>query len=657
MVFGMCLGWAWGVISMKAALATRPAAETNAKLAQLGAAAQAQVPNAEQSSGQAAYTQVLIFEGFMLDPRVVITYFCMIGLFIYMIARLRVAAPKLVLTQIFGIVVSDIFLTIGPLLPSFSGTIPQVLVKPAVTAVGIGMVCNILFFPQSTSYIVLEGIEDILSPLKGLLDACLVSFERPSAQFDPAKLQATRAHVIAAGKGVDGGLGFLALDISAGRWNTEDIKSLILPVRQLSTSFLALLQFQIHRVEAKSKMTRLTEYGKLLQEGDHSKTPIHGHHQLAHALDLRQQFEPPQAEELVGKSLRALFNSSGNLLTTSTLALDAIVDAIHQVNTRRWLKRPSVSECEDVVARHEEVLRQLRKDTQEFAALTTEHLLDPHSHLFDKNGRLAHPGQSETSPLHGLLLGMVFEEKLLGVAEALEVLLARVVELEKHRTKTRIWPPTGLRQAGAYLTKHDSTPGVSSPGDDPVEAHKLNRKEKKKQKSEHEPGTQEQFDALRFHGGHKRSKLSKIVLGVADWFSNTEGMYALRILVVSIALALPAVFHSSAGFYYREKGLWALIMAQTGLVTYTADFVYGFIIRVAGTIMGGVLGMVIWYIGAGHGPGNPYGMAAIMALAIVCIMWARLFAPPAYLQGVMLLASTSVLVMAYSWADTVSSIL
>jgi hypothetical protein len=93
-------------------------------------------------------------------------------------------------------------------------------------------------------------------------------------------------------------------------------------------------------------------------------------------------------------------------------------------------------------------------------------------------------------------------------------------------------------------------------------------------------------------------------------------MYALRVLIVTIALALPAVLTSSAGFYYREKGLWALIMAQTGLVAYTADFVYGFALRTIGTVVGGILGMVCWYIEAGNGPGNPYGMAAIMALTI-----------------------------------------
>lgn len=83
LLLGMALGWAWGVISMKAALATRPAAETNARLAQLVATAQRHIQNPEQASGQSMYTQVLIFEGFMLDTRVTVTYFCMLGFFIY----------------------------------------------------------------------------------------------------------------------------------------------------------------------------------------------------------------------------------------------------------------------------------------------------------------------------------------------------------------------------------------------------------------------------------------------------------------------------------------------------------------------------------------------------------------------------------------------
>lgn len=70
-------------------------------------------------------------------------------------------------------------------------------------------------------------------------------------------------------------------------------------------------------------------------------------------------------------------------------------------------------------------------------------------------------------------------------------------------------------------------------------------------------------------------------------------------------------------------------MAQLGLVPYASDFVSGLIIRGLGTVAGGIVGLVVWYMGSGLGSGNPYGLSAVMAVVIIIIMtWWRLFAPP-----------------------------
>ncbi|RYG85722.1 MAG: hypothetical protein EON58_22635, partial [Alphaproteobacteria bacterium] len=119
---------------MKAAQATRPQAETQARLQLLG-------QEAVRSANSTAYpaASVLVYDGFMLDTRVTVTFFCMLCLFVYFMARLRIRAPKLALTAIFAWIVTDVFLTIGPLLPSFQGTIPQVLIKPAAAALAISL--------------------------------------------------------------------------------------------------------------------------------------------------------------------------------------------------------------------------------------------------------------------------------------------------------------------------------------------------------------------------------------------------------------------------------------------------------------------------------------------------------------------------------------
>ena len=82
-VLGMALGWAWGVIAMKAAMAARPATETQAKIQALGQAAYSQA----NSTGQpvAAVQQQLVYTGWMLDTRVTVVYYCLICLFIYLL--------------------------------------------------------------------------------------------------------------------------------------------------------------------------------------------------------------------------------------------------------------------------------------------------------------------------------------------------------------------------------------------------------------------------------------------------------------------------------------------------------------------------------------------------------------------------------------------
>lgn len=90
LILGMALGWAWGVIAMKAALAARPAAETNAQLQALGQEAY----SISNSTGQplASVQQVLVYEGWMLDVRVSVIYFSLICLMVYLLVSCRLSS-------------------------------------------------------------------------------------------------------------------------------------------------------------------------------------------------------------------------------------------------------------------------------------------------------------------------------------------------------------------------------------------------------------------------------------------------------------------------------------------------------------------------------------------------------------------------------------
>jgi hypothetical protein len=53
----------------------------------------------------------------------------------------------------------------------------------------------------------------------------------------------------------------------------------------------------------------------------------------------------------------------------------------------------------------------------------------------------------------------------------------------------------------------------------------------------------------------RRSGLARFIITTQEWLFNPDGLYTLRMVVLIVALAIPVVIPSSAGFYYREKGI------------------------------------------------------------------------------------------------------
>ncbi|KAI1610765.1 hypothetical protein EDD37DRAFT_681496 [Exophiala viscosa] len=657
------IGWAWGVLTMKAALATRPAAETNARLLELAHTASETTTNNQQASGQTTYTQILIYDGFMLDARITAVYFCMICVYIYLLARLRAAAPKLTLAQIFGTIIIDVVLTIGPLLPSFEGTIPQILLKPAATAVGLGVVCNVLLFPKSTSYIVLDSVKQLLLPMSEFVDACRISFDDSAKPMSVARLKAAKAAGMATYNGLEANLGFLALDVSICRWNFEDIGLLRKPLKHLFVTWESLIDSQIIRAKSQAKRQEFKE------KDEHKQSQIRGkpgQHQLAQQIDFARLFRnDTDSQDLFAQSMEALREASDPLMITCQEALGAMVETLSAVNERKYFKQPSAETCQVMGSRHRQILEKLQADIKLFTISTPHRVLEPNTHFFGADGNLSLPPGSGIAPVRGMIIALIWEERVMSFARALEYLLAQLVALEIHRTKTRLWMPTGLRHLGPWVFGREATPRVT-PVLNEMEEEQVTSEPKKSKKHSHkkqdgdkDDGTEDnvrstagQLESIRLHRGKQRSRVGSISLAIFKWFSSTSGLYALRVVIVTIALGIPAALPSTAGFFYREKGLWALIMAQVGMVPYAADFTWGLMLRLTGTVVGGVLGLVAWYIGAGDGPGNPYGIAAICVPFILVFMWGRLFGPPAFLQAIMLCAATFFLTVAYSWVDT-----
>ncbi|KAH7123504.1 hypothetical protein B0J13DRAFT_154901 [Dactylonectria estremocensis] len=641
-LLGLTSAWAWGVITMKAALATRPEAEMKARYGEL-------TQMAQNSTNPTQYVQVQVLNGYMLDVRVSLTYFFMMGLYLYLVARLRVRVPKLMLLQIMACIVSTIFLTQAPLLPTFRGNIGKVLVLPCAIAEAIAIVCNIFIFPTSSSTQALDGMGRLLASMPTFLDACLLGLQHPSLGMSTEVLTGARQKILTGYKQLDPVTKFLPIDFSIGRWSSDDLCTLNDSFRQLIIGFTGLLEVHRHKEVRKAKAKQALDFAQATEDGTHGGLAT-GRHQINRAVDFHLKANHPERAELVRKGLKALSGPTEPLVESCKESIEAISEGMLHSNAFK-----SVGHA-DMLQRHTATLEKLRECRDTFINATSGYMFEPSHRIFDDQGVLQVDAGSAPS-LTGIMLGLLIKERLTELADKLELLLSKIVELETTRTKLRLWLPTRLRSLFGWLSATDLTE-TDTPGadiGDTVMTRVSTVASNVRLPKEPNPNIKSarvELASMKTPNSRKRSGCGRILLSITNWLGSAEGIYGLRMVVVSLALSIPAVIQTTAGFYYREKGMWAVIMAQLALVPYTADVMYGIIVRAIGTIVGGVVGMAAWYIGAGNGPGNPYGEAAIMALVIVVFMWWRLFSSPALMPAGLMMAVTAYLVVAYSWIDT-----
>ncbi|SPJ75903.1 related to membrane protein [Fusarium torulosum] len=645
LLLGMCLAWCWGLLTMKAALATRSSTETQARFELLEQTAQEIAGQTGQSPAWEG--QILIHEGFMLDTRVTVVFFAMGCIFIYAVARMRCSNPKLVVFQTFGTIVTDIFLLFGPGLPRFQGDLASILVKPGATGIGLGVACSLLLFPKSTSYTVLTEIEKLIRMSN---KALAVTKNGLAGESNPlSDLQASRAGMIGVFKAGQPSLAFLPLDFSRGWWNANDIKGLHERARKLMFTSLYLLDFQIAHVRGQQKVEA---HNKAKGDGHLQPTTNGEKHELNKRCRqendrLLSAFQRPEGAALRSRTRNTLRETTSDLLEIAPQAVNLGADYIRAVNSCRWFGKTSPSHFEELNNNLHDLLARSRQAREACVLNTTKGVLQAHAELFDANGRLK-PIEGTGPPfLPSMVIAMVIEERILNMAIAVEKLLEYILNLSEKRTTRRVWFPSRLQYAISWVFHGRVTfPGYDvSAEEDP---------DKLMDTETFDEQTKETRRRLEISRGYKgasarRNKLSRFIIATYNWLVNPAGMYAMRMVIVTIALSIPAVIPQTAGFFYREKGIWAVISAQTVLLVYLADFTFSLIARTVGTLVGGVIGMITWYIGAGSGIGNPYGMAAASGVMIIPLLWWRLYLPPAFAFATIMAGATFCLVVGFSW--------
>ncbi|KAJ7054138.1 hypothetical protein C8F01DRAFT_1164075 [Mycena amicta] len=641
LMVGLCAGWGIGIGAMRAANAVRDQAHIQAVGAQIQASIQA---NPIFQAKPALATLTAIFTGEFLDVRATVIYgaFLAVGAFIF--GAIRAYAPKLLFLSIFGTIASAS--SIGPLFPTKQYTLLNSTAISISSYMAIAIVTTFLVFPETMSHLVMDQLSEQLGRVKRLVemqDAVLAGDGEGGLSADTKieRFKALRTVVVATQQQISATSGFLTLEFTWGRWSGDDIRSLEDPIVALITRSSCLLNFD--RLASLATPTPSSSTSSIATAAATTAPDAHWHEtSLLHAIHTHQSALEAEHGIRLREVLPLLEESTRELRSAVADAIGAVGSVIDVVNHTRWshagLKGADAEAALDAAGLRLDAAIHAFEDSGRLAILSPFiPLLDAYTQ--QQKERSVPPSQI---PLRPLYVAYVFAASLLGVAETVQVLLDDVQGLCAKRSRKRLWAPTRLRTLwqvvvargddGAGAFGEDTSP--QRPGDD-------NAPEEKDHRRDPDSSPPTNFLQRIMHSIHRGYM----------WTSTAEAIFIFKYVLISIALWLPSVIRSSAQFSYEQKGIWALIMAQTTLNIFAADQIFNYVTRLAGTFMGLVLGLVAWYAGNGHGVGNYYGAAVAYGVCVFPLVFLRVFGPEKYLAGTVMCCATFALIVGYSWID------
>ncbi|OCF31124.1 hypothetical protein I316_07256 [Kwoniella heveanensis BCC8398] len=632
LLIGLCFGWAWGAAAMAAALKAR---------SQVLYAQQVQTARAgyDTTANLDAQFQGSIFHGAFLDPRSSTVYGVFLFVGCYFLGLIRAAKPRLTLGCIFGTIILDLMCSFGPLFPIPEYTLARQLLIPAAVFMAMAFVSIFFIFPQTLNHIMLDGMTTkMLGPTVSLFklqNEVVHAIPSDNEKWTElaAKSSALKAQHIAAVMALEGQTAMLNLEITRGQIGPTDLQAIFKKHQSLQKMKDDPLPHAT--VRAKSRFEKMEKH----VDDSHSLTGL----------------------------LPILADSTADLRNSSVKALDDISTWLLLVNHTRWKKKPASA---PTISEREANLAAVRNALAEYRQRKHLALLEPYKENFDlSTGDLKeHLYEKHRYSSRDLFRCFVFTSNLIAFSLTLIELLELLLEIERANPKSKIQLPKAFAKNAVKSANENGGGNPLAMGSDD---HSSLDVHEPVQADDHDDDVSETSTAV--EKGEKKSKEKKVKVHAKDpdaedprnafqrfgrsiyhlWqgMSSNTGLFALKYALVSLALWIPAVCPSSAYFTYTNRGLWALIMAQTGLGVFTGEQILTFFIRMGGTVVGLIIGMVVWYIGAARGPGNPYGIAAATMVFIAPCLFIRIALPIEKAPFFLMTNVTIMFVVGYSWVD------
>ncbi|ORZ12336.1 hypothetical protein BCR42DRAFT_81199 [Absidia repens] len=144
---------------------------------------------------------------------------------------------------------------------------------------------------------------------------------------------------------------------------------------------------------------------------------------------------------------------------------------------------------------------------------------------------------------------------------------------------------------------------------------------------------------------NKRERFFYSLYLFKKWCVSINTFFAFKTAVAVVLLSIPAYRVDDAAWFNQWRGQWAQISLVLWLFPMAGLFYSSMLLRLIGTILGGILGIVIWEISRG----NPYGISILCFVCFLFLQYAFFFGPM-YAKPVSLLITVTLgLVVIYEY--------
>ncbi|KAI9457690.1 hypothetical protein HD554DRAFT_2141755 [Boletus coccyginus] len=647
-------------------------------------------------------------------PTIIMAIFLFIGSVFSLYIKSRMGPGPRTFACLFGCMLCiDISLTIPALYPFPYYTIGQIVVLPLAFHSAVSLILSLCLFPTSESAIFTTRLQGVLSSLVFATKAhyqCLQQ-DVTASDFSATSIVVAVSKAEGALSMLSSAARLQKLDVIYSRFAPSDYSQLQTLARRLvvKASGMSLYYTLIDPTRERFPITpvpsilatpafsspahsrppspghdqplgnsaKVNEHGSL--DGGTKRYPFHRHHsasQVHHHTPTRHRerrhlphrhstshyhpliltsavgvFESlrylnleatrmshPDSEAHVARATELLGTSCQDLLQSCEHGLQAACDWLGSVRNNRfnfWVSREDKQRIRmDGIKKYEDLHRELSFDLDDFT--------NKKSHVHFPDDTLT---EREIMPHRHLFHCYVYQYHLMQFATSIQDVLSEIIRLETERETPRVWFPR-IHWSGSdqetwepsdMVDRDDDENPDTIPGLDPTSLTDLGQ------------AVRRDPDAL--PPGNALEKTMNWMYHVAKEMGGGNVLFALKAGILTILLSLPSFLESSAEFAYRNKFVWAVIMGQLTLARFRGDTAFGLVTRIISTFVGGIIGTVIWYISAGSGQGNAFGLAAVCFVCFPFFFFFRLYWPVPPMTN-LIIWFTAALVFGCSYQDT-----